>query len=45
MLVSDEEYDKLQALADAEGVTASDFVRLFIRRAHAETFPPKKTKR
>jgi len=45
MLVSDDEYDKLQALAEADGVTASDFVRLFIRRSHAERFPPKKTKR
>jgi hypothetical protein len=41
MLISDEEHEKLQALADAEGVTASDFVRLFIRRAHAEKFGDK----
>jgi hypothetical protein len=42
MLISDEEHEKLQALADAEGVTASDFVRLFIRRAHAEKFGDKR---
>jgi hypothetical protein len=38
MLISDEEHEKLQALADAEGITASDYVRLFIRRAHANKF-------
>ena len=38
--------DLAQELAEAEGISASDFVRLFIRRAHAEKFgdkkPPKK---
>lgn len=28
----------LRDLADADGVSASDVVRLFIRRAHAERF-------
>jgi hypothetical protein len=45
ILISEEEQGMLQALADADGVTASDFVRTFIRKAHAERFPPKKTKR
>ena len=44
--VSDDELRMVQELADADGITASDYVRLFIRRAHAEKFPPKtKTKR
>ncbi len=42
MLISDEEQRMLKELADADGVTASDFIRLFIRRAHTEKFPPKK---
>ena len=36
--VSAEELDMVQALADAEGITASDIVRLYIRRAYAERF-------
>ena len=35
----------LQALADADGITGSDWIRLTIRRAYAEKFgdkrPPK----
>jgi DNA-binding GntR family transcriptional regulator len=47
MLISDEEHDMLQALAEREGVTASDYVRLHIRRTHAElaaSVPSKSTK-
>jgi hypothetical protein len=44
MLISDEEWEKLQALAEAEGITASDYVRMFVRRAHAERFGEKKPK-
>ena len=32
-------------LARAEGLTASDFLRLYVRRAHAERFGEKKTKK
>ncbi len=46
MLLSDEEYEMLQALADADGITASDLIRQYIRRAHAEKFVSKaKTKK
>jgi hypothetical protein len=44
MLISDEEQRQLQELADADGVTASDYVRLFIRRAHEARFAGKKAK-
>ena len=44
MLISDEEHEKLQALADREGVTASDYVRLFIRREHATSFGAEESK-
>ena len=43
--VSKEELRMIQELADADGVTASDHVRLYIRRAHAERFGAKKPKR
>jgi predicted DNA-binding protein len=42
--IADDEWDKLHALAEAEGVSSSDYVRLFIRRAHAEKFGNKKPK-
>lgn len=46
MLVSDEEWEMLQSLADRDGVTVSDHIRLYLRRAHAEAFgsakPPAK---
>ena len=51
MLISDEEWDMLQALADRDGLNVSDHVRLYIRRAHAELPPatakppPKRRKR
>ena len=35
---SDDEAAKLHALAEAEGVSASDFLRLYIRRAYADRF-------
>lgn len=48
--VSDEEREMLHALAESDGVSASDYVRLSIRKDYAERFggkPPKnkKTKR
>jgi predicted DNA-binding protein len=43
--VADEEWDKLHALSEAEGVSSSDYVRLFIRRACAEKFADKKPKK
>jgi hypothetical protein len=42
---SDEEIAMLRALAEADGLSASDVVRQFIRRTYAERFgdkPPKK---
>jgi uncharacterized protein (DUF1778 family) len=42
MRISEEEWRMLQSLADAAGVTASDWVRLRIREAHAEQPAPKK---
>lgn len=36
--MSADEQQKLAALAEADGLTASDAVRLLIRRAHAERF-------
>lgn len=42
MLISDEEQRMLQDLADADGVTASDYVRLFVRKAHEAKFAGKK---
>ena len=38
MLINDDEHAMLQALADADGLSASDFVRLTIRRLHGERF-------
>jgi hypothetical protein len=48
MLFSREEWSMLQALADRDGVTASDWVRLRVREGYQRAFgdaPPKKTKR
>ena len=42
---SAEEAAMLKELAEAEGISQSDFIRLFIRRAYAETFGTKKPKR
>jgi hypothetical protein len=44
MLISDDEWKMLQALADGAGITASDWVRMRIREAH-ESAPPKTKKR
>lgn len=51
--VSEDEREMLRALAEREGVSASDFVRIYIRRAHRDAFgdrpaappPAKKTTR
>jgi uncharacterized protein (DUF1778 family) len=40
--VSHEEWEMLQALAEAKGVTASDYIRLFIREQHEQTSSKKK---
>jgi uncharacterized protein (DUF1778 family) len=44
--IAPEEVEMLQALADADGLSASDIVRTLIRRAYSERFgdrkPPKK---
>jgi uncharacterized protein (DUF1778 family) len=43
--VTDEEDRMLKALAEHQGLSISDVVRQYIRRAFAEAFPPKKSKR
>lgn len=35
----------LQALAEEDGVSASDVLRIFVRRVYAERFGEKKTRR
>jgi uncharacterized protein (DUF1778 family) len=40
--VSDEEIAMLAELADADGVSQSDFLRLYVRRTYAERFGTKK---
>lgn len=42
--VSEQEAEMLADLAEAEGVSQSDYLRLHIRRAHAERFTPKPAK-
>jgi hypothetical protein len=42
--VTEEEAEMLRGLAEREGLSAADVVRLFIRRAHAEATAPKKIK-
>jgi uncharacterized protein (DUF1778 family) len=37
--IGDEERKMLDALAKRDGLTVSDYVRLFARRAYAEAFP------
>jgi uncharacterized protein (DUF1778 family) len=37
--VSEEEREMLRELAERDGLSASDVVRQFIRRAHREAFP------
>lgn len=41
---SDEELAMLAAIAEAEGVSGADVLRLFIRRTYAERFGDKKPK-
>jgi uncharacterized protein (DUF1778 family) len=43
--VSDDEERMLKALAEHQGLSVSDVIRQYVRRAFAEAFPPKKTKR
>jgi predicted DNA binding CopG/RHH family protein len=43
--LSDEELAMVAALAEVDGVSQSDYLRLFIRRAHAEKFGDKKPKK
>lgn len=45
MLLSDEEDQMLDALVDADGLSASDVVRQLIRRAYVAKWPAKKSKR
>jgi hypothetical protein len=45
MRISPAERDMLQDLADRDGVSASDVVRLFIRREHAKAFGERPAKR
>jgi len=42
---SEEEVAMLHTLAEQGGVSASDFLRLFIRRTYAETFGKKSPKK
>lgn len=42
--IADDEWTMLYALAEAEGITASDYIRLFIRREHASRFRAAKVK-
>ncbi len=41
---TDEEIALLAALAEADGVSSSDVLRTFIRKAHAERFGDKRPK-
>ncbi|MBI2393163.1 MAG: hypothetical protein HYV09_26495 [Deltaproteobacteria bacterium] len=43
--VSEEEREMLRALAERDGVSASDFVRLHIRRTYREAFGDKPAKK
>jgi uncharacterized protein (DUF1778 family) len=43
--ITDDEDRMLKALAGHQGMSISDVIRQYIRRAFAEAFPPKKTKR
>jgi uncharacterized protein (DUF1778 family) len=40
--ISDDEDRMLKALAEHQGMSISDVLRQYIRRAFAEAFPPKK---
>jgi uncharacterized protein (DUF1778 family) len=43
--VTDDEDRMLKALAEHQGLSISDVVRQYIRRAFAETFSPKRPKK
>jgi hypothetical protein len=43
--IAEDEWQMLHALAEKEGVSASDYVRLFIRRTHADVFGTTKPRR
>lgn len=43
--MSDEELTMLQELAEADGVSVSDFVRIGIRQQHNDRFGEKPTKK
>jgi predicted DNA-binding protein len=43
--IGDEEWQMLYALAEREGISASDYIRLFIRRTYAEAFGSAKPKK
>jgi uncharacterized protein (DUF1778 family) len=43
--VTDDETRMLKALAEHQGMSASDVIRQYIRRAFIEAFPPKKARR
>lgn len=45
MNLSEEERQMLEDLSEADGVTASDFLRLLIRRQHQERFGAKAKKK
>ncbi len=43
--LTDDEDRMLKALAEHQGLSVSDVLRQYIRRAFIEAFPPKNTKR
>jgi len=43
--ISAEEHSMLQALAERAGITASDVLRMYVRRTHAELFGTKTKKK
>jgi uncharacterized protein (DUF1778 family) len=43
--ITDDEDRMLKALAEHTGMSISDVIRQYVRRAFAEAFPTKKTKR
>jgi len=43
--ITDDENRMLKALAEHQGMSVSDVIRQYVRRAFAETFSPKRAKR
>lgn len=43
--LSDDELAMLHELAERDGVSAADFLRLYIRRSHAEAFQGRRPKK